>query len=305
MAQIVDYQSLTQAIADFTHRADLATAFYTDYFLQTAQSSLANDIFAQNFGNGIRAMEVGYPAWAIAGGTAPVPSDWFAPKSFQIADGGGGQWPLVFKAAEWIYDEYPVRQAEGLPAYIARDNWPLVTLYGTISSAFAPAQLTVTTNINFPAPNGTILVGSPIDDVSGLIINPCLITAQTSGTTGGLGAYSLQSAAGVAQSVLAAEAITAGGDVFIFGPYPDSAYTVSGTYYSKGTALSANNPVNWMILQCPETLHAYCMIEAGKFLRDTGMTQEWTVHAEGFLDALLERDKAERWASSTMQIEVG
>jgi hypothetical protein len=305
MAQIVDYQSLTQAIADFTHRADLATGFYTDYFIQTAQAKICNDIFEQNYGNGIAAMETGYPQWAIAGGTAPVPADWFAPKSFQVADGGGGLYPLTFKTVTWLYDNYPQRQAEGLPAYIARDNWPLVTLYGTISSLYTPATLTVITDMNHTAPNGTIQVGAPIDDTTGLIINPCVITAQTSGTTGGVGTYSLQSATGVLQAVQSTEAITAGGPVFVFGPFPDSAYTVSGTYYSKGVALSATNSTNWLVQQCPEVLHAYSMIEAGKFLRDTAMQEMWSGVAEDFLTTLLERDKAERFAAATMAIELG
>ena len=166
-------------------------------------------------------MEVALTPTVIAAGTIPVPIDWFTPKTFQILDGSGDVFTLIFKAAAWIYDEYPLRQPTGLPAYIARDTIPV------------------------------------------------------------------------------------SGQVFIFGPYPDSAYTVQGSYYSKGTPLSATNPTNWMVLQAPETLHACCMIEAAKFLKDATMVQTWAPIYQDFLDALINKDKGERFSASTMCIEPG
>ena len=305
MARIVDYQSLTQAISDFAHRADLADGLFTDYFIQAAQAKLANDVFTNNFGNGIEIMEVSFAPQAIQGGTLPVPSDWFSPKSFQVSDGSSDQFALIFKAATWIYDTYPTRQPEGLPAYIARDVMAPATFYGTISAVTA-TQATLTVlgagGASPAAPVGLIQIGMPISDGGNQIVPPCTITAQLSGVTGGVGTYSIATSTLTGSGT---EKITGGGNVFIFGPYPDSAYTVSGTYYSKGTALSVANTTNWMVLNCPETLHAYCMIEAGKFLKDQGMVAQWTETAQDFLLTLIERDKGERWAASTMQIETG
>lgn len=296
MAFIVDYQSLTQAIADFAHRADLADGLYTDYFIQTAQAKISNDIFENNFGNGIAAMEVAMQPQTINGGTLVVPTDWFAPKGFQVSDGSSDRFPLIFKAASWLYNAYPSRQPAGLPAYIARDVMPLATFTGTLLSSV----LTVISGMELPPLVGTIQIGAPLDDATGEIVNPCTVTGQLSGPAGGVGTYSV--ASGVAQGV-GQEPMTAGGNVFVFGPYPDSAYVVQGVYYSKGTALSTANPTNWLVLQCPEVLHAYSMIEAGKFLKDSAMQQMWTGVAEDFLLSLIERDKAERWAASTMQVE--
>ena len=300
MARIVDYSSLTQAISDFSHRADLADGLYTDYFIQTAQAKLANDIFENNAGNGIAPMEVAMVPQAIQGGTLMVPADWFSPKSFQISDGSSDTWPLIFKAASWLYDEYPYRQPEGMPSYIARDVMAAASFIGTISAVSA-SQATLTV-LSSPAPAGLIQVGMLLTDGGNQIVPPCTVTAQVSGTPGGAGVYTL---ATQTLTGFSGERISGGGNVFIFGPYPDSAYVVSGTYYSKGTPLSTAAPTNWMVLQCPETLHAYCMIEAAKFLKDAAMQQQWAATAEDFLTSLITRDKGERFAASTMQIELG
>lgn len=119
MPTVVDYASLTQAILDLSHRQTLST--YTDYFIQWAQEEINDDIFAQNFGQGIRYMEVAYPATAISNGVAPVPSDWLTPKDFTILDGSGNEWGLEFKDPQWLYSHYPNRSPDAIPAYIARD----------------------------------------------------------------------------------------------------------------------------------------------------------------------------------------
>lgn len=49
---------------------------------------------------------------------------------------------------------------------------------------------------------------------------------------------------------------------FIFGPYPDSAYTVSGIYYKKLDALSDTNVSNWLVTDAPDLLLYASLIEA-------------------------------------------
>src|ERR1700675_523326 len=120
MAVIVDYTSAVQAISDFCHRQDIQTGLYTDYLIQGSIEKIQDDTFAANFGNGVRFMEAAYGPVGLQG-TAPVPTDWMSPKTFQIADGAGNVFTMIFKAAAWIYDNYPLRQNAGLPAYIARD----------------------------------------------------------------------------------------------------------------------------------------------------------------------------------------
>lgn len=225
MPVISDYGSLSQAIADYTHRSDLyspaAGNNTSDYFLQSAQEMINKDIFDKNFGNGIELMEAYYGPQVITNGITPVPTDYLAPKYFNIADNGGNVFTLILKDPQWIYDTYPVRQPTRCPAYIARD-------------------------------------------------------VQPNGSNG-----------------------------FIFGPYPDSAYTVGGTYYQKAALLNATQTTNWMVISAPTVFFAAAMIEAMLYTRDSEGTQIWQGIYQARLQQLIDQDKAERWGSATMQIELG
>lgn len=105
---------------DFTHRNDLSS--YVDYYIQDAQQKINDDIFAENFGNGIRPMEAVFTG-TITSGTVGVPSDWLSPKLLEVVDSGGNRISgLSFISPEQMYATYPNRQASGLPAYIAREG---------------------------------------------------------------------------------------------------------------------------------------------------------------------------------------
>lgn len=216
MPTIVDYASLIQAVTDFTHRSDLTA--YVDYFIQGAQEKINKDIPDENDGNFIRAMETYFTPTVITNGVVSVPSDWLGPKALQIQDGSSGVFTLIIKDPQWIYDNYPLRQAEGLPAYIARDT-------------------------------------------------------------------------------------SATGDVFIFGPFPDSSYTLQGTYYAQAPLLSNIQTTNWMVLKAPVMLHAACMLKAMPFIKDMEALAMWQGIYQSELEGLIQRDKAERWGAATMQIE--
>ena len=293
MPSITDYNSLGKAILDQAHRQDLAT--FQDYFIQAGQDAIVNDLFDLNFGNGIKAMEATYGPDTIAGGTTAVPSDWIAPRAFQVADNGGNVFTLAFKVPAWIYDRYPVRQPTGLPAYIARDIQGAVSFTGSI----AGGVLTVSA-----VSSGILQVGNILADGSGIlpetVTGSVSITAFLSGTNGGVGTYSVSSPTIVAPS----EPMTAGGNVFI-GPYPDSAYTITGTYYAQPAVLSPANPTNWVISNYPIALHSACMLEAAKFLENDDMISRWGAFYLQKLKSIVDQDKAERFASSTVQIEVG
>lgn len=297
MAVITNYATLTQGITDFIHRADLAAGLYTDYFIQGAQEKIQDDIFTENWGNGIAYMENAYPATPIENGTCPVPDDWLAPKNFTVSDGSSDVFTLIWKTPAWIFDVYPIRQPEGLPAYIARGVTQVPTAgvgYGNYLAFTATAGQTTFS-----------LAGSPQSplifvSLSGDILVPGTDYVITNGNLVlGFGAL-------VGQTVLLQFGpFTSNTSQFIFGPYPDSNYNVQGVYYQKAPLLSSQNPTNWMVLEAPTLLHAACMIKAGEFLLDDGLIQRWTGQYGPRLMALLNRDKAERWGSSTMQIETG
>lgn len=287
---IQDYQSLQQGISDYAHRADLANNVYSDYFIQAAQTKLAHDIIQKNFGNGIKAMEVAMIPTAIAGGTLPVPTDYYTPKAFQINDGGGNSGTLIFKDPQWIYDAYPLRQAQGIPAFMGRD----VMAAASFTASLAGNVLTVASMTS-----GVIQTGMILADPSGFLPANSTVVGFITGT-GGVGTYTLNTSA-----TINIEGMTGGGSVFIFGPYPDNAYVVQGTYYSRGTPLSNANPTNWMVLAQPYALHAGCMIEAGKFLKDLTMVQTWAPVYEDLVQGLIDKDKGERFSSATMFISLG
>lgn len=78
---------------------------------------------------------------------------------------------------------------------------------------------------------------------------------------------------------------------FVFGPYPDSAYTLVGTYYQSFTGLSGSNTTNWLTSDAPDLLLSAMMFEACYFVGDDEQTPLWA----GRYDlALKEVRKADR-----------
>jgi hypothetical protein len=308
---VTNYASLTSAISDYVHRADVATALTdgvvpTDYMIQAALEAVQNDCFDLNFGNGIRFMEAAYAPSLIQGGTLPVPSDWVAPKVFYVSDGSSDQFTLIFQSAAWINNNvYSVRQPTGLPAYIARDVIPNASLTASLSTQGA---LIVSALGAGSAPlNAGMILSDSSSGANLPLANPgsaVIITGQTTGTTGSTGDYTAASVGPLGPTYsITSEAMTAGGNCFIFGPYPDSNYQVSGTYYQQIPALSSSATTNWLTQYAPMLAHAACMVECAKFLSDDVLLARWSPLYQQRLKALVDRDKAERWGPATMQIE--
>lgn len=65
------------------------------------------------------------------------------------------------------------------------------------------------------------------------------------------------------------------GSNFVFGPYPDSGYTVKGIYYSRLTALSGSNTTNWLTDDHPDLLLFAALAEAADFLGDDAAVSKW------------------------------
>jgi hypothetical protein len=57
-------------------------------------------------------------------------------------------------------------------------------------------------------------------------------------------------------------------ETLIFGPYPDSAYTIKGIYYKRLAALSDSNTSNWFITDAPDLLRYAALAEAAAWTRD-------------------------------------
>lgn len=303
MTTIVDYASLSQAIADWTHNAALTSGSppYSDAFIQRAQAQIERDIPEQNFGNYIRWQEAYYAPTLITTGTAPVPSDWLGAKSLQIADGAGNLWPLSMKAVTWLYNTYPQRAPQGLPAYIARD-----TIGAGGSSSLISSTQDFTTNdgqtaFSLSVPTGGTVVSVTLDGAyfangTDYTLTGTLLTLTNAPVDGqDLEITYLASPSGVIPSLTSQ---------FVFGPYPNSSYTLQGTYYAKAPLLSSATTTNWMVVNAPDLLLAACMTQAAKFLKDQSMLQLWQPDYQAQLLSLVNADKAERWAATTLEIDV-
>jgi hypothetical protein len=122
---ITDYASLKQAITDWVNRADLDT--FVDSFIQSAEERIYNDVFALNMGNGCAAMENAFAGGSAIGsdGTFALPADFLALKSLLCAIGSGFR-KLDRRTLEFIYTQYPNRQASGPPQYVARQGTSLI-----------------------------------------------------------------------------------------------------------------------------------------------------------------------------------
>lgn len=95
------------------------------------------------------------------------------------------------------------------------------------------------------------------------------------------------------------------GSNFIFGPYPDSAYTIQGYYYQLAPLLSGSQTTNWIVLKAPMLLLAACMRRAKQYLQHLDVVAYWQGEYDKGIDTLVNEDKAERWNASTLQVERG
>ncbi len=85
---------------------------------------------------------------------------------------------------------------------------------------------------------------------------------------------------------------------FIFGPYPDSAYTVSGTYYKKLTPLGDGTggtvTTNYLTDEAPDLILAGSMMYAYEYLMDEQHAKYWAGKFSAALEAANLRDRRAR-----------
>lgn len=90
------------------------------------------------------------------------------------------------------------------------------------------------------------------------------------------------------------------GSNFVFGPYPDSAYALTGTYWMRSPQLTTVNNVTWMTNLIPTVLLAACLKYAARFNKDAEGLQMWDgIYQEGLTKFVL-ADKAEEVSGSSL-----
>lgn len=65
------------------------------------------------------------------------------------------------------------------------------------------------------------------------------------------------------------------GTNFIFGPYPDSGYTIKGSFFKKLAPLSGSNTSNWLTNDAPELILFGALVESAPFIGDDERYPLW------------------------------
>jgi hypothetical protein len=94
------------------------------------------------------------------------------------------------------------------------------------------------------------------------------------------------------------------GQTLIFGPYPDSTYTVKGSYYKRLTALSVSNTTNWMITDAPDLLLFAALCEAAPYLQDDGRIVIWEKKYAQIKERIQQADLDEEFSGSPLAATV-
>lgn len=87
-------------------------------------------------------------------------------------------------------------------------------------------------------------------------------------------------------------------DSFVFGPFPDSNYTLKGTYYKKLTAVSSS--VNDLFTNQPDLYLAATLAEAFRFLRNEPMMKYWDERYQMIKTNVGNQDRAERYSGGPL-----
>lgn len=87
---------------------------------------------------------------------------------------------------------------------------------------------------------------------------------------------------------------------FIFGPYPDSTYTIKGTYYKKLDVLSDANTTNWLITDAPDLLLFASLVEAKAFIKDDPRIALWESRYQHAKSMIEDQDRDEEFSSSSI-----
>lgn len=93
------------------------------------------------------------------------------------------------------------------------------------------------------------------------------------------------------------------GTNFIFGPYPDSAYTVNGTYYKSPTAISGA-ALNELFSTNPDLYLFACLAEADILIGNDKRIQMWEAKYQKILMLVNGVDQAEIGSGSSLQMRV-
>lgn len=95
-------------------------------------------------------------------------------------------------------------------------------------------------------------------------------------------------------------------ETFVFGPAPDSTYSIAGVYYAKPIAIrdfAADAAAHWIILNAPDLALYGALLEATPFLRNDARIAVWQNYYNTSLQDYRDLTKAEDISGSpTMEV---
>lgn len=94
-------------------------------------------------------------------------------------------------------------------------------------------------------------------------------------------------------------------ETFIFGPVPDSGYTLAGTYFAKPTLLrnyASDAAAHWLIVNAPDLLLYGALLEAQPFLMNDKRINVWQVFHDRALQDYRDLMRAQNMSGGTPQM---
>lgn len=91
------------------------------------------------------------------------------------------------------------------------------------------------------------------------------------------------------------------GQQILFGPVPDSAYSVSVLYYKRLDPLSTT-PTNWLLTNHPGVYLWAALAESAPFLKDDERALVWETKYKNEMEALQQSDDAGQFSGSVLKV---
>lgn len=303
---ITSYATLEQAIQDWLARTDLTDSTYLPEIIRAGEDRLYQG-WTDNKGNywpglRIKAMETALPGGGISaititsGGTGYASTDTIA---FTAAPAGG------------VTATGTLTVSDGVITGITLTNPGLLYTSaptGTITTAGgsgANITFTISTACGL-SPSGNIAV--PVDylELKYMIVN--YGSGQTTRMERKPTEWIYQFYADRTSDNIP-QYVARDGGVFIFAPFPDSTYAVTGLYYSRPAYLSGTNTSNWILgtgnINYGNLLLSACLAEAGPFLKDDDWTQFWNGRFSQQAMQIQFGEKQERFSGSPIGMTPG
>lgn len=87
----------------------------------------------------------------------------------------------------------------------------------------------------------------------------------------------------------------------LFGPTPDTAYTIGILYYGRIAALSVT-PTNWLLSNFPGIYLFGALAEAGDYVRDPANLQTWETKYAKAIEAVQRMDDQSMFSGSALRV---